>query len=358
MTDPYSPHKQDYKAGLIMKLGLAAAVAYSGRVHMVRASQRPGQPHRLLCHDGSWVEIDRGGRMIRTWGEGGTAREIATAIMADDEAYQVEHLEKTATAAAPGAPRRAAPVLPDDKLKALADGWRQRGFADVEMDDSGVWVALPGGSRLYDSGTRVTIHGRITNEALAAMVAKAKSDWNGQHRLHGTWTDHDRESMWLESQRQGVTLLDYEPSPALIARWEAERDAAGSSTAQALRPDTASGPAAAGPVPPMGGDSSAEVEPKASPVPLPGADDALARHVHRAQIDLDALHSRWSREARSEADRDRLRKEEAVLKAKLAIYERARVLAHAEGLSREDAIRAAYAEAQEREHEPVAALRR
>lgn len=357
MTDQATAdaRKVAYKAKLLTEqVGLAAglATAFAPRIRMIKAATDTRKPHRIMCEDGGWIEIDANGGTVRTWGEGRTARQIATAIAAQDQAFRVEHLEPTATAAALGAPRRVAPVLSDDKLKTLADRWRQRGFTDVELVDDGVWVSMADGTRLHDVGTRVTIHGRITNEALAAMVAKAKSDWNGQHRLHGTWSDGSKERMWLESQRQGVTLLDYQPSPALIARWEAEQAATGRGAGRALRPDAASSPATTlsdggTPEPESGPPNEVQV----------GVDEALARNITRAQAELDALHARWAKEARTEADRDSLRKEEQMLNAKLAIYALARALAQAEGLSREGAIRAAYAEAQHRDDGPAARLR-
>lgn len=393
MTDASDANKIAFKVKLLVKLGLATGIAqaFGPRVHMIKAADGPGRLHRVQCADGSWIEINPGNRRaVRTWGLGHTAREMAAVIADADGAYDLsEHLGPTATAAAPGAPRRAAPVLPDDKLKTLADRWRQRGFADVELADDGVWVAVADGTRLYDVGTRVTVYGPVTDEALAAMVAKAKSDWDGQHRLYGVWTDHDRESMWLESQRQGVTLLDYEPSPALVARWEAEQ-AAGRG-AQSL---DASASVGAVPEPAMAGGDPAE--PELDDVVLraheqrmvdelgfdpdvalseaqafadinarfarhdaleaaarPGVEDALIKRGERIQAALDALHARWSVDGVTTEDRERLRAEEAKLELAKSILERAWFIACQRGLDANAALAAARAELADDTREPA-----
>ncbi|RDE09892.1 hypothetical protein [Pelagibacterium lacus] len=351
--------KVAYKAKLLVEqLGLAAGLAnaFAGRVRMIKAAERPGRLHRIMCADGSWIEIDPATcRVVRTWGRGNTAPEMAKAIAGDGSV--IEHLEEEAGAvSAPGAPIRSTPVLSDDKLKTLADGWRKRGYPDVIEDERGVWVALPDGTRLHDVGRRVHIHGPRTDAALAAIAQKARDDWDGALALRGPgrdWPERDKERLWLACQREGVEYAGYEPSPKLIAKWEAEQ-AESMRGAGSARPDddVSAGPAPGGIAPAPQSDAPAE------PV-RPDTDAALARHCERAQADLKALHARWAAEARTEEDRERLRREEAALKAKLAIYERARELARTEGLSREDAIRAAYAEAQaERGFEPTVGPRR
>ncbi|MDB5530755.1 MAG: hypothetical protein JWR51_3858 [Devosia sp.] len=360
MTDASDAKKIAFKTELLLKLGLAAGLAqdFGRRVHMIRPAAKPGGAHRVMCTDGGWIEIDPNGGTVRTWGGGRTNREIAHHYAADESnPWRVEHLEPTAIAAAPGAPRRATPVLSNDRLEQIADGWRERGYDVDGVVDDGVWIGL-GDTRLFDVGERVTIHGPVSDEAIFALVGKSMDVWDGNLRLFGTWTDGDRERVWLCCQRHNVNLAEFQPSAALLARWEAERESTGSGAARALRPDDGMAPSSAGPVPPMAGGSSAEVEPKAPPAPQDGVDEALARNAARAQANLDVLLARWAKEARTEADRDRLRKEEEVLNAKLAIYARARTLAQAEGLSREDAIRAAYVEVQDRDHEPAARLRR
>lgn len=361
--------KVAYKAKLLVEqIGLAAGLAdaFAPRVRMVKAADRPGVAHRILCEDGGWIEIDSAGHAVRTWGPGRTARDLAAGIKADDDAYTTEHLEPTASAAAPGAPRRASPNLTDSEARTLADRWRARGFNDVTEDARGVWVALDGGARLYDVGGRVTIHGPVTDQALRAMVAKAKAEWDGRHVLSGSWTDRDKERMWLESQRQGVTMLDYEPSAKLLARWKAEQEAKGRSTGQVLRPgnDATAPTSPASGLAPTGGDGgTAAPEPEVPDEPGPelSAFDRKTADLVRRQADLeerqratikeraDALIREQHLSLRDAQDaafreRDRMREEEERLAEARAIVERARELAMERRLDYESAIALAKAE--------------
>lgn len=353
--------KVAYKAKLLVEqLGFSAAMAdaFVGRVRMVKVAAAKGRSHRLMCEDGSWLEIDPSGHFVRVWGPGRTARDLAAVIKADDDAYAIEHLEPSATVAAPGAPRRSSPTLTDSQAKTLGDRWRERGFADVTEDQRGVWVALDGGASLYDIGGRVSLYGQVTDEALRAMVTKAKDEWNGRHVLSGSWTDRDKERMWLESMRQGVTMLDYEPSAKLLAKWEAEQETKGRSTAQAMRPnDAALAPASASTVPAAGvaGTAEPESETRDEPKPDLSAFDRKAADLDRRQIDLEhrqraTIKDRQDvfmreqhldlREAQDAVfrERDAMRQEQDRLDEARAIMDRAREIAIEKGLDYKSAI--------------------
>lgn len=352
---------------LVEQLGFTAAVAdaFAGRVRMVKAAVAQGRPHRLMCEDGGWLEIDPAGHSVRVWGPGRTVRDLAAAIKADDDAFAIEHVEPTVTTAAPGAPRRSSPTLTDSQAKSLADRWRERGFGDVTEDQRGVWVALDGGARLYDVGGRVSLYGPVTDEALRAMVTKAKDEWNGRHVLSGSWTDKDKERMWLESMRQGVAMLDYVPSAKLLARWEAEQETKGRSTAQAMRPDDAAlAPVSTGPVPPMtGAVLTAEPEPEIPEEPKPHLSvfDKKAADLDRRQVDLErrqraTIKDRQDvlmreqrlglREAQDVVfrERDTMRQEQERLDEARAVMDRAREIAIEKGLDYKSAIALAQAE--------------
>lgn len=364
--------KVAYKAKLLTEqIGLAAglAVAFAPRVHMIKAAKKPGIPHRIQLADGGWIEVDPTTRRVVTWGPGRTARDLATALKDGDDAHAVEHLEETATASAPGAPRRTAPVLSDEQARSLADRWRERGYSDITEDSRGVWVALDDGTRLFDSGTRVQIHGPITDGALVACARKARDEWDGRLALQGPgrdWSDRDKARLWLACQRQGVVYSGYEPTADLVARWEAEREAAdGSDTAQALRPGDDVAPASAGPVPLMTGDGSAAEPEVKAPADKPETDlsafDRKTADLDRRQVDLEqrqrATHKERSdyfqrterldlRAAQDKAfqERDELRQAEAKIEDARAILARARALAIEKGLDYKSAIDLARAE--------------
>jgi len=367
---------------LVEQIGLAAglASAFAPRIRMVKAATRPGVSHRIICEDGGWIEIDQTGRVVRTWGPGRTARDLATGLK--DDAYAIEHLEPTVTAAAPGAPRRSSPTLNDSQAKSLADRWRARGFEDVTEDQRGVWVVLDGGARLYDVGGRVSVYGPVTDEALRAMVTKAKDEWGGRHVLSGSWTDRDRERMWLESMRQGVTMLDYEPSAKLLAKWEAEQETKGRSTARVMRPnDAALASASTSPVPAAagaGGTAEPESETPGEPKPDLSAFDRKAADLDRRRVDLErrqraTIKDRQDifmreqhldlREAQDAVfrERDAMRQEQERLDEARAIMDRAREIAIKRGLDYKSAIALARAEHladEDHSYDPKIRLRR
>ena len=362
-----------YKTELLLKIGLAAglASAFGPRVHMVKTAGRLGRSHRIQCVDGSWIEIDpETRRVVRTWGSGHTAREMAEAV-AGDATDLPEHLEEEGGAvSAPGAPIRSTPVLSDDKLKTLADGWRQRGYSDLIEDERGVWVALPDGTRLHDVGQRVHIHGPRTDAALAAIAEKARDDWNCALALRGPgrdWPEADKARLWLACQREGVEYAGYQPSAALVAKWEAEQAATARGAGAALRPDDAAlEPASAGPVPFAnngGGDvAGAEPEPEApTDEPDLSAFDRQVASLDRRLVDLETRQRLTIKErvdafqrterldlraaqARAFEEQEQLRRAEAKIAEAREILARARALAVEKGLDYESAIAVAKAE--------------
>jgi hypothetical protein len=372
---------------LVEQLGFAAGLAntFAGRVHMIKVADRPEWPHRIMCRDGSWIEVDPNTRrVVRTWGPGRTAREMALAIAGDDSA--VEHLEEEAGAvSAPGTAIRSTPVLSDERAKSLADGWRQRGYTDLIEDARGVWVALPDGTRLFDTGQRVHVYGPSTDAALAAIAQKARDDWNGALALRGPgrdWPARDKERLWLACQREGVKYAGYEPSAALVARWEAEQAATARGAGAALRPDdAASTPPSAGPALAAtdGRGDLAEREPEA-PADQPdlSAFDRQAVSLDRRQIELeqrkrmtikervDALQ-RTERldlraaQAKAFEEQDELRQAEARIAEAREILDRARTLAIEKGLDYKSAVAVARAEhlaESEHDYQPNGGMRR
>ncbi|GAB5426624.1 MAG: hypothetical protein Devi2KO_00830 [Devosia indica] len=370
--------KVAYKAKLLTEqLGLAAALAdaFAGRVHMIKAAERPGRLHRIMCADGSWIEIDPATcRVVRTWGRGTTAPEIAKAIAGD----AVEHLEEEAGAvSAPGAPIRSTPVLSDERATTLADGWRQRGYTDLIEDARGVWVALPDGTRLFDVGQRVHVHGPRTDAALAAIAQKARDDWDSALALRGPgrdWPERDKARLWLACQREGVEYAGYEPSPALVAKWEAEQARSARGGVTAVQP----GDVSAGPAPVMtAADGSTEAEPEAPAEPKSEAPDEpdlsaferKAADLDRRQVDLERRQGMTvkerteaimreqrlgTREAQDAAfrEQDRMREEAERLAEARAIVERAREIAIEKGLAYDSAVAMAKAEhLAEQEHD-------
>ena len=245
-------------------------------------------------HDGGRVEVDAETRQIVTWGPRGLADQL-TSRLVELEDFSFRRQEKSGTCRHPDTPRRRPRPLSEETTTALADRWRGRGFNDVIEDEACVWITLDDGTRLHDAGDHVEIHGPITDEAISVLVGKAEAEWNGGLRLTGPWTDEACARTWLQCQRQGVALTDYIPSPALLAKWEAER-ASDRGAATALRPSADRAFT----------DQPLLVSATSSPapdtdVPEPTAADRRAQQLGEIERQLQQKHALWRTHAN---DRD------------------------------------------------------
>ncbi|MBB3998388.1 MobA/MobL family protein [Aureimonas pseudogalii] len=215
------PHQQDYKLGLLKDRFPDAVLSPTIGESLYLVDVRDPRRTRTLLRDGAWVESDDESGTVSLWGpRSQNAAALAEAISAST-GYGIDRVERTASAAKPGKTRRKS-VVSEDEAISLADKWRRRGFSDVTESPAGVRVGLGGRSRLLDSGDHVDLHGPVSDESLRALASKAAEDWSGSLTLDGPWPAEAQARLWLECQRQGVTLADYTPPPAVAAAWAAE----------------------------------------------------------------------------------------------------------------------------------------
>lgn len=234
------------------------AAAWRDDLHMIKGPS-PGQPTtRILLRDGGWVEIDKSGAVVRSWGTPGRADALAAAL-ASAGGCQTERLERTATTARnTDAPRRER--LTEQQAETLVRWWHDRGYSATAAPD-GCWVRA-GASRIKDMGDHLEIHGPISDDAIRATVAKAREAWGGAAELTGEWSQRDQDRIWIEAQRQGIEIEGCKPSDAARRVWAAEQAAAAARTetmglvragtreAESLRSAAQGDPAALGRLPP------------------------------------------------------------------------------------------------------------
>lgn len=207
--------RTDYKLGLLMKRFPGFDFGpYTVHVHMVDA--RRSDRVRVQLRDGGWVQVH--GKRVWVWGTEGEAEKLAKALadfLESEEA--VKRLKKSADIRHRMAARPAR--LTEAEITSIADRWRERGYTDLTEAADGVWVCI-GKSVLQDLGDRVIVHGPITDEALRALAEKAKAEWGG--RLCSFGPEEFRAKLWLECQRQGVIVEDYEPPAEYRRKWKTE----------------------------------------------------------------------------------------------------------------------------------------
>lgn len=133
---------------------------------------------------------------------------------------EVEHLAKTASFGADSDALKVA-KLSEDSIKGLAAWWIARGYTATAAPD-GAWVNV-GPSRLHDTGDRLTVHGALTDEAIAATITKARDAWDGSMVLTGSWTQHEQDRLWIAAQRSGVEIQNCQPSRSIQAEWGREQ---------------------------------------------------------------------------------------------------------------------------------------
>ncbi|CAI9400150.1 hypothetical protein ANOBCDAF_00425 [Pleomorphomonas sp. T1.2MG-36] len=210
-----SEAKTDYKTGLLrQRFPDFDPLPFAADINLVDVRRRDRT--RIQTSDGGWVEV-RGSR-VSVWGPTGSATMLASALSETVIGSRgvVTHLEKTAAVGR----RDGRPVpLTEFAVTTLADAWRERGYHDVTEGPDGAWIAV-GESRLRDIGDYVAVHGALSDEAVRALVEKAADEWGGQLESHGP--EKFRENLWLEAQRQGVTVIGYTASDDLRQKWEAE----------------------------------------------------------------------------------------------------------------------------------------
>ena len=229
-----SRHQQNYKAQLMRK-HLPEADYVADHLYMVDV-KTPGRT-RVQMRDGGWLEVDHSARQATVYGPLGQADALAQAVIAAGHAEDINRLPEQAAIAKRGhkpRPRQQATPsgdipagykLPETAVESIADKWRSRGYSNVVEAPDGVYVTM-GQARIQDLGTEVRIHGKTSDPAINALLAKAADEWGGELEAYGSQEFKDK--LWLEAQRQGIKVYDqssklYEPSPEIRAQFEADK---------------------------------------------------------------------------------------------------------------------------------------
>ncbi|MCX7321629.1 MAG: hypothetical protein NT113_19830 [Hyphomicrobiales bacterium] len=209
--------KIDYKG----KLVCAAApqgfdvTPFAADLRMIEVPTPTNPLTKILLHDGGWVEIDRQSQTVRFWGTPGRAIMLAAAI-ADAGGWQIGELRHTATVVRKASASRVGRQV-DDRNSDLVAWWRDRGYVATAAPD-GTWVDV-GGARIRDMGDLVEVHGPVSGDVAIAIVTKAKEAWDGGLKLHGQWTQVEKDMIWLEAQRRDVVVENCEPSSVATDLW-------------------------------------------------------------------------------------------------------------------------------------------
>jgi len=215
---------QDYKAKMLAGFAPRGfnAHAFTLDLHMVKAPSEYNLAGRIMVTDGGWVEYNPSARSVRTWGPSGRAKVLAQAL-ADVVGCEVYHLAKTASIAANADALKVTKVA-DDTIKGLVAWWVMRGF-DAAAAPDGCWLTA-GTARLLDTGNRLEVHGGLTDQAVAAILTKAKGAWGSSLKLEGRWTQAEQDHLWIAAMRAGVAIHNCGPSQGIQAAWRREKDAA------------------------------------------------------------------------------------------------------------------------------------
>ncbi|MEE1657608.1 LPD7 domain-containing protein [Microvirga sp. CF3062] len=210
----------DYKTQLLSDVAPKGfdAAAWRDDLHLIRPAS-PGQPtSRILLRDGGWIEIDQAAGIVRTWGPRGRSDALAAALAASGN-WGTKRLTRTATIARSShGPRQER--LSEAQAEALVRWWQDRGYSATSAPD-GCWISA-GSSRIRDTGDQLEIHGPVSDDAIKALVTKAREAWGGGAVLTGSWSQADQDRVWLEAQRQGVVLEGCHPSDAAQQAWAKE----------------------------------------------------------------------------------------------------------------------------------------
>ncbi|MCB8822296.1 LPD7 domain-containing protein [Microvirga rosea] len=250
----------DYKTQLLSDVAPKGfdAAAWRDDLHLIRPASPSQRTSRIMLRDGGWVEIDEAAGVVRAWGPRGRSDALAAALAASGN-WGTKRLTRTATIAKNSHERRQE-RLSEAQAEALARWWQDRGYSATAAPD-GCWISA-GSSRIRDTGDQLEIHGPVSDDAIKALVTKAREAWGGGAVLTGPWSQADQDRVWLEAQRQGVVLEGCHPSDAAQQAWAKETATskvqaetiglvrAGAREAQDLLAGTRGDPAALGRLPP------------------------------------------------------------------------------------------------------------
>jgi len=238
-------HQQSYKARL-MSERLSGVSFDQEQLYMIDV--KDPKTTKIQMRDSGWVEVEHAARKVTVFGTKGAADKLAAAIINADHADYLERLPETAILTKDGKKprlRKPAPTnidadpqdipaewrIPETVVESLADKWRSRGFHNVLSAPDGCYINIAG-TRIHDLGNEVRLHGKVSDPACGALVAKAVEEWDGQIDAFGSVAFKDQ--LWLEAMRQSeglekpVQVYDkdtgklYEPTPELKAQWEAD----------------------------------------------------------------------------------------------------------------------------------------
>lgn len=229
-TKPTNPQqKSDFKAKLIREF--FPDLKKIDREALWRITQQKDRI-RIAMRDGSMIDYKTSTpqsqqESLRYFGGPGKQSQAATLAqqIADEQELDAKP-EFIPAALAADSPKKRKKPLTDDERSTLADRWRARGFTDVDETRKGVAIHLQDGSKLHDTGNRVTLSGPVSDEAVGAMITKAREEWNNRIECWGGQQFLD--AAWLEAQRQGVDFSvknqpDWQPSAEYQQAWEREQ---------------------------------------------------------------------------------------------------------------------------------------
>lgn len=243
-------HQQNFKADLMRK-HLPDVVCDIQQLYMIDV-KTPGRT-RVQMRDSGWLEVDHATRQATVYGPKGQADALAQAVIAAGHAEEVNRLAEYAALTKRGQkPRQRqqatpsgdiAPTwkLPETAVESIADKWRSRGYTNVLEGADGVYITL-GATRIQDLGDELRVHGKASEAAINALLAKADEEFGREVEIYGGQAFKD--AVWLQAQRQAVMVRDpatgemkldaikiydrdtgklYEPSPEIRAQFEADK---------------------------------------------------------------------------------------------------------------------------------------
>lgn len=104
--------------------------------------------------------------------------------------------------------------LPEEELARLLAEWLDYGHEKetIRKASDGLWIAIRGGTTLQVQPGRVTFHGEMTDDAIAAGVRHAQDAWKGRMYIHGP-DEEFKIRTWAHAQIAGVEVGNYAPPP-------------------------------------------------------------------------------------------------------------------------------------------------
>lgn len=184
-------------------------IDFANYIDDIASVDRWGHQVNIHFFGGGHVKADSEKKSVLHFGFAERAKQFARSL-AEGVVWSFVNIEGEPEGRArnAGSPARFTPLTQEESER-IAAAWFARGVQQISPTPIGVWIELGENTRMLDRGSEAFVYGKVSEDALAALMVKAKEDWNGRIELMGS--DAFKLQAWEYAQAAGIVVIGYEP---------------------------------------------------------------------------------------------------------------------------------------------------